>query len=206
LARRDLDVVAIEPSPEMAALGRGNLAGHPRVSVVVATFEEWPAEPNAFALLVSAQAWHWVAPEVRYPKAHQVLRPSGALALFWSHPRWDACALGEALASVYEATAPELYDDGPWFPGFKGPPGAERPSQTELSGYFGALTDRTYRWAQDYTVDQYLELLRSFPEHLRIPTSRRDVLINTVGQVIEGSGARIRMHYETRLYFASRVT
>jgi ubiquinone/menaquinone biosynthesis C-methylase UbiE len=59
LARRDLNVLAIEPSPEMAAVARGKLAEYPRVSVVVATFEDWPVEPNAFALLVSAQAWHW---------------------------------------------------------------------------------------------------------------------------------------------------
>jgi SAM-dependent methyltransferase len=206
LARRDLDVLAIEPSPEMAAMARGKLVAYPRVSVVVTTFEDWPAEPTPFALLVSAQAWHWVAPEVRYPKAHQALRPSGGLALFWSHPLWDECALGGALASIYEAIAPELYGDGPWFPGFKGPHGAERPNQTELAGYFGSLTERSYRWAQGYTVDQYLELLRSFPEHLRIPADRRELLFNAVGEVIEGSGAPLRMHYETRLYFASRDT
>jgi hypothetical protein len=117
---------------------------------------------------------------------------------------WDECALGGALASVYEAIAPELHDDGPWFPGFKGPPGAERPNQTELSGYFSSLTERSYRWARDYTVEQYLELLRSFPEHLRIPAGRRAALFNAVGEVIEGSGA-LRVNYETRLYFASRV-
>jgi SAM-dependent methyltransferase len=206
LARRDLDVLAIEPSAEMAAVARRKLAAYPRVSIAVATFEDWPAEPNAFALLVSAQAWHWVALEARYPKAHQVLRPSGGLALFWSHPRWDECALGRALASVYAAIAPELYGDGPWFPGFTGPHGAERPSQTELSGYFGSLTERSYRWALDYTVDQYLELLRSFPEHLRVPVGRRDALFNAVGKVIESSGAPLRMNYETRLYFASRST
>jgi trans-aconitate methyltransferase len=57
-ARRNLEILAIEPSSEMAAMARSNCRKYPQVSVVVSTFEDWTAEPGAFGLLVSAQAWH----------------------------------------------------------------------------------------------------------------------------------------------------
>src|SRR5918995_4633622 len=102
LAARALEVVALEPSVEMAAVARRNCARFPRVDVTVSTFEDWPAQREAFQVLVSAQAWHWAAPEVRYRKAHLVLAPGGVLALFWNRPVWEDSVLRDALDDVYQ--------------------------------------------------------------------------------------------------------
>ena len=71
--------------------------------------------------------------------------------------------------------------------------------------YFDSLTERSYRWDREYTVDQYLELLRSFPEHLRVPVGRRELLFGALGEVIEGLGVPLRVDYETLLYLAKRA-
>jgi len=205
-AERNLEILAIEPSPKMAAAAaRRRCAGFPLVSVLVAKFEECPVEPEQYGLLISAQAWHWVAPEVRYQKAHRVLSPSGGLALFWSRPLWEQSALGAALAEVYEARAPELHGYGPWFPGSRGPHAAEKPTEPELAGYFGPVTECVYRWALDYTVGEYLELVQSLPEHLALSASRRAFLFGGLAEVIEGTGRALSLDYETRLYFAARA-
>ncbi len=117
-AQRDCDIVAVEPSPEMAAIARATSAPRRKVVVVEATFEDFEFDGRGFDLLVSAQAWHWVRPAVRYPKAHRAVRGSGALAVFWSHPRWDATPYRQPLIEPYLAHAPELVDCGPLFPGF----------------------------------------------------------------------------------------
>jgi SAM-dependent methyltransferase len=88
LAERGLEVVALEPSVEMAAVARRNCGRFPHVAVTDVTFQNWPAEREAFQLVVSAQAWHWIAAEVRYSKARDVLTPGGALAVFWNRPLW----------------------------------------------------------------------------------------------------------------------
>jgi SAM-dependent methyltransferase len=67
-AARGYHVTAIELGPQLAARAVQNLARFPRVRVVNASFEEWPLEENAFDLAISAEAMHWIPPEVGYPK------------------------------------------------------------------------------------------------------------------------------------------
>jgi SAM-dependent methyltransferase len=90
LAERGLDVLALEPSVEMAGVARRNCARFSGVTVDVQRFEGWPAEREAFQLVASAQAWHWVAAEIRYVKAREVLTSGGALTVFWNRPQWAA--------------------------------------------------------------------------------------------------------------------
>src|ERR1700758_672913 len=71
-AARGLDIVALEPSAEMAAVARRNFAGYTNVRVAETEFERWAPE-HEFRLVFSAQAWHWIAPEVRYVAARAAL-------------------------------------------------------------------------------------------------------------------------------------
>jgi SAM-dependent methyltransferase len=199
-ASRGADIVAIEPSPQMIALARSGCAAYPNVAFVVATFEEWPLEPDSFDLVVSAQAWHWVSRDARYIKAKDALHPDGALALFWTHPLWGQCPMTAALTAVYDRLAPELCARGPWFPGYQGPAGAERPTDEELAGLFGALTERRYQFSVTYTTHQYLELLRSLAEHESLTSARRDHLFARLQQEIDALDGIVDMEYETRLY------
>ena len=65
LARRGYSVVAIEPAPRMAALLRRHVAPYKNVSIAETTFEAWDGAEESFDLVVSAQAFHWVRPDVR---------------------------------------------------------------------------------------------------------------------------------------------
>src|SRR5438876_10517035 len=55
-----LAVTAVEPDPAMAAVGR---RACPEASWVNASFDDAVIAPHSFALVASAQAWHWVRPE-----------------------------------------------------------------------------------------------------------------------------------------------
>ncbi|MGH9033880.1 MAG: class I SAM-dependent methyltransferase, partial [Acidimicrobiia bacterium] len=74
------EVVCLEPSEEMAAVARVNLAGHENVVIETVGLEEWTVEPDAFDLVTAAQAWHWVPAEVSIPTAHAALRAGGGVA------------------------------------------------------------------------------------------------------------------------------
>jgi SAM-dependent methyltransferase len=83
LARRGFRITCVELGAALAGEARRNLAGFDRVTVVNADFETWrPASPEAFGLVFAATAWHWIDPEIRYPKARELLKPGGHLA-FW---------------------------------------------------------------------------------------------------------------------------
>src|SRR5258705_2206243 len=71
---RGFDVTAIEPSPGMAAVLRSRFAD---MAIHECGFEDWPLEPNAFAVVVAGQSWHWVDVEIGAPKAADALRSGG---------------------------------------------------------------------------------------------------------------------------------
>jgi SAM-dependent methyltransferase len=61
-------------------------AGRPGVPLVRADGNALPFAAARFDLVTYAQAWHWTEPSRSVPEALRVLRPGGALALWWNVP------------------------------------------------------------------------------------------------------------------------
>lgn len=100
-ARRGVDLTCVEPDPRMAEALRRNLAGFPGARVVVSGFEEWPRPADSARLLICAQAWHWIEPEIAWTKAREIIEPGGALALWWNSFAATAGAY-EVLAEAHD--------------------------------------------------------------------------------------------------------
>ena len=81
LAERGLDVVAVDPIPDMLELLRASL---PETKALLGTAEEIPLDDNSVDAVLVAQAWHWVDPERAIPEIARVLRPGGRLGLVWN--------------------------------------------------------------------------------------------------------------------------
>jgi ubiquinone/menaquinone biosynthesis C-methylase UbiE len=100
-ATRGLQIVAIDPGPEMLRAARETLANFAGVELIEATFEAWPANNRVFQLIIAAQSWHWVAPEVRFVKAAEVLSSDGSLAIFGHVPVRLPAPLLEQIKQIY---------------------------------------------------------------------------------------------------------
>ncbi|MFI2607225.1 class I SAM-dependent methyltransferase [Kitasatospora sp. NPDC018619] len=81
LAARGAEVVAVEPSGGMAARF---LLSSPGLPLVRGTGDDLPFHDRSADLVAYAQAFHWTYPEKAVPEAVRVLRPGGALAVWWN--------------------------------------------------------------------------------------------------------------------------
>jgi len=81
LVERGLDVVAVDPIPEMLEVLRTSL---PQTPALLGSAEEIPLQDNSVDAVLVAQAWHWVQPERAIPEVARVLRPGGRLGLVWN--------------------------------------------------------------------------------------------------------------------------
>ncbi|MCO6716804.1 class I SAM-dependent methyltransferase, partial [Streptomyces sp. CHB19.2] len=79
-------VIAVEPGAGMAAECRRILPGVP---LVRGDGNALPLAGHCADLLTYAQAWHWTDPALAVPEALRVLRPGGALALWWNTSALD---------------------------------------------------------------------------------------------------------------------
>jgi SAM-dependent methyltransferase len=204
-AARGLEILALEPSAEMAAVARRNCQPFPRVRIESVTFEDWPAASGRFGLVFSAQAWHWVRPDVRYLKAAEALRAGGTLALIWNRVRWQGESLRGDLEDLYRRLVPDLYARHPTFPGLTTrPDDADRGNEMRRTGLFQDETERTYPWPAAFTVDSFLELLQSQSDHRLLAEDTRARLLGAVREVITAHGGEIEVPHVTLLVMGHR--
>jgi SAM-dependent methyltransferase len=85
LARLDVNLVAVELGPHLAALARRNLKQFPNAHVEVSSFEQWPLPNRKFDAVLSASAFHWLDPAIRFTKVAAALRPEGYLTILHVH-------------------------------------------------------------------------------------------------------------------------
>jgi len=82
LVERGLDVVAVDPIPEMLELLSGSL---PDTPALLGTAEDIPLPDDSVDAVLVAQAWHWFDPARAVEEIARVLRPGGRLGLVWNN-------------------------------------------------------------------------------------------------------------------------
>ncbi|MEU9912638.1 class I SAM-dependent methyltransferase [Streptomyces sp. NBC_00490] len=97
LHARGADVLAVEPGDGMAAQFRRT---HPDIPIVRGNGNTLPLADDSADFLTYAQAWHWTDPNRAIPEAVRVLRPGGALALWWNTDALDVPWLAEAAERI----------------------------------------------------------------------------------------------------------
>lgn len=144
LHARGADVIAIEPGDGMAAQFRRAL---PDVPIVRGNGNALPLADHSVDFLTYAQAWHWTNPVESVPEALRVLRPGGALALWWNTSAVDV----QWIADQAERIRTHFGLD----------PAAERNNRglrTELADPTGRLdfAHRRVRWSRRVPIDTHL--------------------------------------------------
>jgi ubiquinone/menaquinone biosynthesis C-methylase UbiE len=198
-AAKGLDILALDPGGEMIAAARRRLAGYAQARFVETTFEAWPVQPGAFKLVVAAQSWHWVAPDIRFVKAAQALAPGGALAVFGNVQMDAPSALREALHEIYLRRAPEL---GGRPPEHSYLPDGLFQAYFEQSGLFGPVRHIAYAWARRFSAQSYVEYLASVSRYQMLEASRREALLASIGEAVDAYGGAFDLPHETHLYMA----
>ena len=142
LHARGAHVLAVEPGDGMAAQFRRTLPGIP---LVRGTGDDLPLATASLDLVTYAQAWHWTDPARAVPEALRVLRPGGALALWWNTDALDVPWIAEAA----ERTARHFGIDVS---------AEKRNVNARAADPTGRLdfTRRTVRWSRRVPVDTHL--------------------------------------------------
>ena len=191
---RGLDVHALEPSPEMAAVLRAK-----GVEVEETLFESWAPTRRRFRLVYAAQAWHWVRRRRPLRQASRPRsQPGGTVAFFWNKGREWTGALGDDNDAAYAEHAPDLTGGEPLEP---------RLGRDGLAAC-AALEPpvvRTVTWNCSYTSDEWVQLLGTHSDHRILPEEQRARLHAAVGDVIDRHGGRVEVVYDVECYLSRRV-
>jgi SAM-dependent methyltransferase len=147
LHARGAEVVAVEPGDGMAAQFRRS---HPDIPIVRGNGNTLPLTDDSADFLTYAQAWHWTDPVLAVPEAVRVLRPGGALALWWNIYPLDVpwiAAQGERIGERFrdKGAVPTVELNGAG-------------ARAALTGAAGRLdfAQRLVRWSRRVPLDTHL--------------------------------------------------
>lgn len=73
------------------------------------------------------------------------------------------------------------------------------------SGCFANVEVRKFPWLTRYSTEQYLGLLNTYSDHLRLPREDRNRLFESIADVIERYGGYIEKPYLAVLYVAQKA-
>ena len=97
----------------MADIARRRPAGFPAAEVLTFLFEDWRSNEAGFHAVVAVNLLHWVDPEVRYAKPHELIRPGCVMIVagcLWVQPAgaerfWRVCRMTTGPWATRESCA-----------------------------------------------------------------------------------------------------
>jgi hypothetical protein len=192
--------LGIELGEQLAALAVKNCQAYPGVKILHSTFEDWEIEEKAFDLTLAADSFHWIPPEVGYPKASRALKDTGSAAFFWLAPVDPQTDWSRAIEILYQETAPQFVIPekrftSDWLIGIV-------KKNFEASECFGEVTTQRYYWSEDLTGEAYIKGLRTFSMHHGIDEEVRERLYAGILDVINQFGGAITLPNSVVLFHA----
>ncbi|MCP4428614.1 MAG: class I SAM-dependent methyltransferase, partial [Chloroflexi bacterium] len=168
------------------------------VKIVNAAFEAWPLEENGFDLAISGQAFHWIPPEIGYPRLAQALKPGGSAALFWILRPSQETAVYQDIAAVHKKLAVAATDH------ITTPDWLTQRITTNFaqSNCFGEVTVRQYVWSEMLAAERYVKLLDTQSSYRKEDEAVREKLYAGIVAVIEEYGGMVERPYHAILFHA----
>ena len=200
-AQRGYSVFCIEPGENLVAVARQKLRLFSQVEFAITTFETWQEPENTFDLVISAQAFHWIPKEIGYSKVAKVLRANGHVALFWNMYPDPQDMIYKEFDQVYQKYAPDLFSQNK--PSYENLV-QERKQELTGCGYFDQVEIKRFTWSVRYTAPQYVGLLNTYSDHLRLPEENRTRLFEEISKVIYRYGGYVDKPYVAVVYIARK--
>jgi len=204
------EVTAIEVGMQMSDYLRQKLSAYPKFKVITAPFEEAIIPEIGYDLIYAANAFHWIDAQIGCPKAYQLLRSHGVLALFrYNGIPQDGDPLYEEIQQAYQLYYCSHYgNSGRPTPDVYGTPEQikHRFGCDELETYgFTNVTTKLYPWQTTYTTPEYLELLNTFSDHRQLPEANRQALHTAIFNAITRFGGSIVTKDTYQLYMGRKT-
>lgn len=203
-AQLGFSMVCLEPSQELYQIARENCDRYPNIDIRCTSFEEWKLETKKFDAVMAANAFHWIPPEIAYPKAADALKDDGFLILLWNMTPQVPDEVYQVLNEAYSMQAPSLtrYET--------------RETQEKILRIFGRTLLKSGRFKDlisenilcklNYSIDDYLELLSTFLPYRTQAPAQRNSLFAGLRKVIQNNfGESIQISYLSAFHIAQKI-
>ena len=201
-------VTAVEYGEHLAQACREKFCSFPGFYAVTGRFEDVSLPGEAFDLVYSASAFHWIPEETGYTKVFRMLKSGGAFARFANHPfrAGDDPELFEAINRVYaeyyytyyrDKKQPEKYSE------YSEEQAAARAKIAEKYG-FTDVRYAMFRRTRILSAAEYRLLIGTYSDHIAMEESVRERFFDAVAETISRHGGFISVFDTVDLQLARK--
>lgn len=193
----------LEVSEEQVLFLKQKYRDNPKVTVKKDYFEQYETEKK-YDLIYSATAFHWVDSWIGYPKAWEMLKPGGTLAVFWhmSSVTFYSGGIFDGLNALKKKYLPQefLGFDAEGIQMVK----EKRIAQIQSGGCFGMPEIYEYRWTDTYDADRYVTLLNTYSGTQALSEEKRSAYLAEVKAHIMANGGMVELPQHVMLYLVKK--
>lgn len=202
--KNQYDITGLEISEKQVQFLLDRYCKYHNFNSICSTFEDYNCLNETYNLIFSATAFHWIKPEIGYPKAYNLLKRNGVMAVFWHlasiiEPKTEML---NQIRNIYRKYAPKLDD-------YISLDEAEdlhnlRISQIQINNLFNNPVSKIYRWDDEYTTERYLRLMNSYSDFHDIDNDKQKAILDSAADYIGSKGGKIIVPQEVRLYMVKK--
>jgi SAM-dependent methyltransferase len=203
-AQLGYSMICLEPNPNFFQLAQQNCQSYPNVEIQNTSFEEWTLEAHKFDAVLAASSFHWISPEVGYPKAANALKDGGRLILLWNKELQPSYEVHQSLSEIYQIHAPSLYRY------------EDKKTQEDIlqklgnmsidSGQFQNLISGQVTSQVTYNVNQYLTLLNTYSPYIMLdPRTKESLFAGLKHQIEHDFGGNLQLSYISAYHIAQKI-
>jgi SAM-dependent methyltransferase len=181
-------------SEEQIAVAR-ETTRFPNVEYQVVSFEDFQALPQSFDLIISAQAFHWIPPEIGYPKVHELLKLGGVLAVFWNLTYYADSSRPwlQQLNALYKERCPD-----------RDKKFAKEVDEEIKSGNFSIIEQRNFRHEILYTKEQYKGLIQTMSWMICLPETTQHDILKEMDKILASESEPLSISYSTKCFLGKK--
>lgn len=200
-------LTAVEYGENFSQLCREKFKAYPNFSVITGKFEHQDYEPDAYDLVYSASAFHWVPEEIGYTKVFSMLRKGGAFARFANHPYRDKDnpALSEEIDKIYgqyyykfhSSKKQETPKEFTW---------QEAKARAEIAQKYGFVDIcwELFTRTRTFSPKEYVALLGTYSDHIAIEPTQRKEFFDRIEEAICDYGGKLTIYDTIDLQLARK--
>jgi SAM-dependent methyltransferase len=192
--RRGFSVTGIDVAPAMIEQARELVPKGAGVEFAIGRAEALPLPDASFDLVSCAQAFHWFEPHAAFSECARVLRPGGALAIFWKHAARDDILtitaeqivrdwMGDDAAARSRDHAAEHESGWPVFWQYVAPAGASPAGRALVDG-----EKRLMEFTLERTADDFVGYQRSREKIRMVLGDRRLEFLDELDRRLHAAG------------------
>ena len=199
-------LTAVEYGEQFSELLKDKFKEYHNFSVITGKFEDTAFEENAYDLVFSASAFHWIPEKTGYEKVFSMLKSGGVFARFANHPYRDKGnpALSKEIDDIYDEYYNKFHSKTRQvLTEYSEEQAKER---AMIAGKYG-FTDIRYALfhrERVFSGKEYIQLLGTYSDHIAIEETIRTKFFSKIEEAIDHHGGTITIYDTIDLQLARK--